>query len=381
MTNKTALYFDYNATAPLKESVRDLVYTLLSAPGNASAPHGFGREARKHVERAREQIAALIGVPAPQIIFNSGATEGNNTVLQSFKGARILIEATAHPSVLQAAPEAELIPVDNSGLIDLEAYEALLTSGKTPALVSATFVNNETGVIQPIGKLAKLAKKHGALFHCDAVQAAGREAINMPRLHIDYLTLSAHKIGGPQGAGALAVGSSGGSCLDFPRLLYGGGQERRHRAGTENVAAIAGFGLAAELALKDQDEFQKLAGLRDKLETALKEIAQATVFFGQDAPRVANTSCFALPGLPSKTQLINLDLAGIAVGSGAACSSGAAHGSHVLAAMGASRAAIDSALRVSLGWGTTPDNIDRFIDVWSQIYARMNDKIKGNAHA
>ncbi len=372
----TNTYLDYNATAPLKPTVIAHMTEILSTVGNASSAHSFGRTARKHVEDAREQVAALVGIPAAQIVFNSGATEGNNTILQAFKGQRILIAATEHPSVREAAPEAEHIPVLSNGLLDMEAYETLLQKGPTPALVSVMFVNSETGVIQPIGKIAKLAKKHGALFHCDAVQAAGRVAIDMPRLHIDYLTLSAHKIGGPQGVGALAVGNcENGACLDIPKLLYGGGQEKRHRAGTENVAGIAGFGLAAELALKDFEDFQKLAILRDKQEKALKEIAPEIIFFGQNAERVANTSCFALFGIASKTQLMNLDLAGIAVSGGSACSSGSAKGSHVLAAMGASEEEIASALRVSLGWDTKPADIDRFIEVWSAMYNRMKGKI------
>ncbi|MCB9988403.1 MAG: cysteine desulfurase [Rhodospirillales bacterium] len=374
------VYLDYNATAPLKPAVIALMTDLLAQPGNASSAHGFGREARKNVENAREKIAALAGVENGQVVFNSGATEGNNTILKAFQGQRVLVAATEHPSVLEAAPDADLIPVASDGTIDMAAYETLLKTGPSPALVSIMFVNNETGVIQPIGKLAKLAKKYGALFHCDAVQAAGRVAIDMTRLHIDYLTLSAHKIGGPQGAGALIAGNcENGTCLDIPKFLHGGGQERRNRAGTENVPAIAGFGMAVELAMKDMDAFQKLAALRDKLESEIATIAPEAVFFGQGAERVANTSSFALPGVPTKTQLINLDLAGIAVSGGSACSSGSAKGSHVLAAMGAPEEYVTSALRVSLGWGTKPADIDRFIEVWSGMYNRVKDKVKKHA--
>lgn len=366
------IYLDYNATAPLRPEALAAMQPLLQGPHNASSIHYFGRKGRKAVETARDQIAALLGLPAGQIIFNSGATEGNNTVLRHFDGERILISATEHPSIIEAAPAAEKIPVNTQGLIDLAALEKLLKAEKT-ALVSVMFANNETGVIQPVQEIAALAHKHGALFHCDAVQAAGRIAIDMPTLGIDFLTLSAHKLGGPQGVGALALGL----CGVTPTLLHGGGQEKRARAGTENVAGIAGFGAAAKAAQDHLHDFQVLEKLCNELESALIKHHPDTVIFGQDAPRIANTTLFAAPDLAAETALIALDLDGIAVSNGSACSSGRVEPSHVLRAMKIDPALAAGAIRISLGWATQPGDIEAFIAAWTKLYQRS----RKTAHA
>ena len=364
MDKKT--YLDYNATAPTRPEVVRAVCEGLQAPHNASSVHSFGREGRKMVERAREQGAALIGTPANQVIFNSGATEGNNTVLHHFKDERILVSAIEHPSVLKALENIETIPVHKNGTLDLDALETALKE-KPTALVSLMLVNNETGVIQPVAEAGALAHKYGSLFHCDAVQAAGRIPINMAILGIDFLTLSAHKIGGPQGVGALALGI----CGITPTLLHGGGQEKQARAGTENVAGITGFGLAAELAKNELSSYTaKYSALQSPLENALCKINNLKIH-GQNTSRIANTTLLSLPGASSETLLIALDLEGIAVSNGSACSSGRVQPSHVLKAMGASDEETTSAIRISTGWNTTQNDIDRFIKVWQNITDRL----------
>ncbi len=367
------IYLDYNATAPARPGVASLVAELMAEPFNASSVHAPGQMARKHVEHARGKVAALVGAKPDQVIFNSGATEANNTVLKAYAGQRILVSAIEHPSVLMAAPEAELIPVTPEGVVDLVAFEEMVSRQPAPAFVSVMMVNNETGVIQPVKEIAGIAKARGAAVHTDAVQVAGRIPVDVKALGVDYLSLSAHKIGGPQGVGALVVGP----CTEPPVLIEGGGQEKRRRAGTENAAGIAGFGLAAELALTDMEDYQVLGNLRDDLEARLKSVAPDLKVFGEGALRVAGTSSFTVPGVPSKTQLINLDLEGIAVSDGSACSSGTTKASHVLEAMGASPEEIGSALRVSMGWGTKPEEVQRFLDVWEKMYARVKNKADG----
>ncbi len=365
---KAHIYLDYNASAPLLPQARAAIIEAIDAQNgayNASAVHYFGREGRKIVEHARMHISALTGTPASQIIFNSGATEGNNTILSHFSNEKILITATEHPSVLDA-PNAIKIPVDTNGLVNLAALEDLLQKHK-PALVSCMLVNNESGIIQDVAKISALAHKYGALFHSDATQAAGRMPINMQENGIDFLTLSAHKIGGPQGAGALALGL----CGQTPTLLFGGGQEKSARAGTENVAGIAGFGAAAKAALENMETYKNLAILRDKLEKQIKKISPEIIIHSEDAPRAANTTFFSLPGQDSQSMLMALDLEGIAVSNGSACSSGTVKPSHVLIAMGMDEKSASSALRISTGWDTKESDIEAFLIAWQKIYNRI----------
>jgi len=367
------IYLDYNATAPIRPEAIEIMAAAMKDAHNASAIHSFGRQGRSVIESARDELAAIAAIPATQIIFNSGATEGNNTVLRFFAdqypSEQILISAIEHPSTLEAIPNAVIIPVTNDGIIDLTALEALLQN-KT-SLVSTMMVNNETGIIQPIAEIAALAHKHGALLHVDGVQAAGRIPINMPKHGIDFLTLSAHKIGGPQGVGALCLGL----CGITPTLLHGGGQEKSARAGTENVAGIAGFAAAAKLAIAEQDEYQKkLYKIRDHLETELAQYEHVKIY-GQNQNRVANTTLLSLPGLSSETLLMSFDLDGIAISNGSACSSGKVEPSHVLKAMNESDKAASGALRISTGWNTTHQDIEAFLSTWKKIYTRMQGKI------
>lgn len=369
----TTIYMDYNATAPMRPEVRALMMEVMGAPRNASSVHALGREARAMVEHARSTISRLTGAPPEQVVFNSGATEANNTVLNHFAqhapNERILLSSIEHPSVLDSPSHADHIPVTPEGLIDLNALEKLLQDKKT-ALVSVMLVNNETGVIQPLRDISALAHKYGALVHCDGVQAAGRIPININTLGIDFLTLSAHKIGGPQGVGALILGL----CGITPTLLHGGGQEKKARAGTENVTGIVGFGKACEIAIAEMTKYQNLETLRDQLEDRLRSIEGDIEIHGEHAPRVANTSMFSLPGMRTEAALMALDLDGIAISNGSACSSGTVHPSHVLKAMGADDTQASSALRISLGWNTQPSDIERFIESFSKLHARISNR-------
>ncbi len=360
------VYLDYNATAPIRPEVMQVMTTAMQSAHNASSIHSFGRKARKYVEDARDEIAKLTGAPRAQIIFNSGATEGNNTVLQYFKNETVLVSAVEHPSVLEAAPKAPHIPVTKDGTIDLNAFENLLKDHK-PALVSIMLVNNETGIIQPIKQASDLAHKYGALFHSDGVQAAGRIKIDIAEMGIDFLTLSAHKLGGPQGVGALCLGI----CGITPVLLHGGGQEKSARAGTENVAGIAGFGKAAALANENLSHYQTdCTNLLAPLEIVLCKINNLTIW-GKDTNKTPNTCLFTIPGLSSETLLMALDLEDIAVSNGSACSSGRVEPSHVLKAMGATDDEASCAIRVSIGWNTKPEDIDAFAAAFTKIHARI----------
>lgn len=366
---KTQTYLDYNATAPVLPDCIELMREVMALPANASSVHSFGRRGRSYLEKARDQLGALAGAEPAYITFNSGATEGNNTVLQNFSGRNILVSAIEHPAVTETATSAATIPVTEEGLIDLGALEALL-SGKTnkPALIAAMLVNNETGVIQPIEEIVRLVRKLSpeSLILCDAAQAPGKIELDFSALQVDYLTLSAHKMGGPAGVGAL-ITSPGAPPV---RLLYGGGQEKSLRAGTENVAAIAAFGLAAERAKENIGKFQTLQALQQRLENRLKNDVPAVKIFGNRAKRIANTTCICYPAIPAQTQMMALDLDGIAVSSGSACSSGTIKPSKTLLAMGATEREASSSLRISTGWDSTSDDIDRFLDAWLTLVSR-----------
>ena len=362
-------YLDHNAATAIRPEVVAMSHEIMSQTGNASSVHTSGRAARSHVEHAREQVALLCGVQSPQVVFTSSATESNNTVLNAFRDERILVSAIEHPSVMEAAPGAEIIPATKDGVIDEVAFAAMMDQGPAPALISIMMVNNETGVIQDISSLAKIArKKHpGIYIHCDAVQAAGKIKIDFPSLHLDYLSLSAHKCGGPQGVGALIL-SPGAKPVKF---MHGGGQEKRQRAGTENVAGIAGFGFAAQIAQGNIEDYSKLAALRDRLEAEIKKATPDAIILGAQAQRVANTACIAVPGVNAQTLLMALDLEGIACSSGAACSSGTVKTSAVAKAMGIPENYLNGVMRFSLGWNSTTADIDAAIAAWLKVIPRL----------
>ncbi|CAG0902364.1 unnamed protein product [Cyprideis torosa] len=311
--------------------------------GNASSVHQYGRHARKYVEDARQQVANLCHVSPEQIIFTSGATESINTVLCGHRDKPVFISDIEHPATIAAAPHASRIPVTKDGVVDVAVYQNMLKNDP-PALVSIMLVNSETGVIQPIAEMAKLAHEVGALFHTDAVQGAGRIDISLDTLGVDFISLSAHKMAGPQGVGTIVTRAG----IEPPKFMLGGSQEKNCRAGTYNAPGIAGMGLAAELALKNLDHYAALEKMRDHMEKQIHQISNSAIIYGENAPRVGNTCNVGLPGVPAQTQMMALDLDGISVSSGSACSSGSFKPSHVLTAMSVDEEAAKSALRISL---------------------------------
>ena len=372
-TQKPNIYMDCNATMPVRPEAVDAMVSVLRETGNPSSIHAHGRLARRHVEDARQAVAALVHTNPSYVFFTGGATESNNIVLRSYDGKRILVSAIEHPSVIEVNRDAEKIPVGADGIVDLDALEKMILAGPIPALVSIMLVNNETGIIQPIAEIVRLIRRISpmTLVHTDAVQAAGRIKIDFSALQADFLSLSAHKMGGPQGVGALVMAPG----AKIHKLTRGGGQEKRQRPGTENVAGIAGFGQAAAIAAAEIETFQMLAGLRDALESRLLALEPRLRIIGRDSPRVANTTQIALPGIAAETQLMALDLAGISVSSGSACSSGTVKPSHVLEAMGIPENTAKGALRISLGWHTVKEDIDAFVTAWDHMHRRIKDKI------
>ncbi len=371
-------YLDHNATSPLRDGARTAVERAFATLGNASSIHAGGRAARALIEDARAKVAMLADVPPQDVVFTSGGTEANalalwGAVAGALEGrqkgeqriTRLFVSAIEHSSVLANAAAVterfaglrlETIPVRSNGVADMEALAESLREGKGRALVVLMAANNETGVIQPVAQAAKLVEDAGALLMVDGVQAAGKMA--MPKA--DYLTLSAHKIGGPQGVGALVIKSG----APYAPLILGGGQERGARAGTENTPGIAGFGAAAESCQPGT------AVLRDRFEAGLQQIAHEVIIFGAKSDRVTNTSNFSLPGIGAETALMALDLDGVMLSSGAACSSGKVKRSHVLAAMGVDDAAAGAALRASFGWNSTAADVEAALDSISKLVAR-----------
>lgn len=375
------IYLDWNATAPLMGAAREAMLEALAMPGNPSSVHAEGRAARAVVEKARREVAGLVGAEPAHVTFTASATEAANHVLSPayrmgksrVSLGRLYVSAIEHPAVRAggrfAADKVTELPVTPSGILDLEALAAHLAAHDAAdglPLVAVMLVNNETGIIQPIQAIAAIVKKFGGLLVVDAVQAAGRVPLSIADLGADFLILSAHKLGGPKGVGALV--SRGETLMPEP-LVRGGGQEKGHRAGTENLAAIAGFGAAArEMASDLTERNARLTALRDRAEEAMLSAAPDTVIYGRSEARVGNTSFFHLPGLKAETGQIAFDLEGVALSAGAACSSGKVGASHVLTAMGEDAAT--GALRLSIGPDTTESDIDRFLGAFAKIAAR-----------
>ncbi|TDH59426.1 aminotransferase class V-fold PLP-dependent enzyme [Dankookia rubra] len=350
---------DANATEPLRPEARAAAVAALEAGGNPSSVHAAGRAARRRLEEAREAVAARFGARGQDLVFTGGGTEANALAVAGLgRGRRVLVGATEHPAVLAAAPGAAVIPVRPDGTVDLGALEALLAAGG-PALVCLMAANNETGVLHPLARAAALCRARGALLHVDAVQAAGRVAL--PADH-DSLAISGHKLGGPAGAGALLLRPG----LEVPALIAGGGQERGRRGGTEPLPAIAGLAAAARAAT----DAARLGALRDRIEAGIAALAPEAIIAGAGAPRLANTSSIILPGVAAETQVIALDLAGVRVSAGAACSSGKVGRSPVLAAMGFGDLA-GCGIRVSLPWDAAEDAPERFLAAWGAMRDRL----------
>ena len=371
-------YFDWNATAPLRQEARAAMAAALDLTGNASSVHAEGRAARQVIEKAREQVARLVGAEAKNVTFTSGATEANILALTpaiEIGGAKALrdklfISAIEHPSVRSggrfAADAIEELPVTGDGVVDLHALRSVLARAEHP-LVSVMLANNETGVIQPIREIAKIVHAANGVLHVDAVQGPGRIDCDIGDLGADLMSLSAHKLGGPQGAGALI--RRGDIHIAEP-LIKGGGQERGLRAGTENVAAIAGFGAAAAV-LAHQADAVRMAALRDRIEAAIKATVPFAVIFGETVQRLPNTTLFAVPGMKAETAIIAFDLNGIAVSSGSACSSGKVQASHVLAAMGVEPILAQGAVRISLGWSTSEHDVEKLLAALTKVSSSL----------
>ena len=341
---RAPIYLDYNATALVRPEVREVVLEMLAAPMNPSSVHGFGREAKKQLENARKTIAQAVSAFSNEVIFCGSGTEANSMALKGVAGRMVIVSAVEHSSVLVHGERQ--VAVDENGLVDVGALDAML-AGCGPALVSVMLANNETGVIQPMGEVAAICKKHAALLHVDAVQGLGKIPVDFGALGADMLSIAGHKMGAGVGAAALIVQQK----LPILPFLKGGGQELNRRAGTENVAAIAGFAKAVELV--DLSHMKKLRGWLDGLETQLSH----TVIFGKNTGRLPNVSCLGLRGLSQEVALMKLDLAGFAVSAGSACSSGRMEPSHVLKAMGVEVKLAASAIRISGGWATTQHDI------------------------
>lgn len=363
----TITYLDHNATTPVRPEAMQAMLAAMQEGGNPSSVHAAGRTARKRLEQARRDVASLIGGDAAGLVFTSGGTEANALALLGSGRPRILYAAIEHDSVRAAHPQAESVAVTPDGVLDLAVLEAMLASDSRPAIVSLMLANNETGIVQPVAEARDIAHRHGALIHCDAIQAAGKLPIDVAALGVDLMTISAHKIGGPPGVGALYIRPG----LELAAIQRGGGQERRLRGGTENLPGIAGFAAAAIAATADIDRLQALAGWRDALEEGVLAATPQAVVVGRDMPRLPNTSCIALPGVKAENIVMALDLAGVAVSAGSACSSGKVTASHVLAAMGLPPEVAGGAIRISLGWNSARADVEIFLAVWSQTARRL----------
>ncbi|MCJ2012292.1 cysteine desulfurase family protein [Methylobacterium sp. J-076] len=378
-------YLDHNATAPVRPAVAEAVARALALPGNPSSVHAEGRAARAALEAARGQVAALVGARPAQAVFTSGGTEAANAALSGAlrrRGwpapTRLLVSASEHPCVAAGhrypADAVEILPVDAAGLLDLDALAARLAAlaGET-VVISVHAANNETGVIQPLGEVVARARAHGrALVHSDAVQAVGKIPLDFAGLGLDALTLSGHKFAAPKGVGALVLADDVTLAEAFVR---GGGQEKRQRCGTESLPSVVGMGEAARIAADSlAAEAGRLAALRDRAEAGVMALAPDAVVFGAGAPRLPNTLSFAVPGLDAPAALIALDLAGVAVSSGSACSSGKVARSATLAAMGVPSALAGGALRVSLGWNTVEEDVSRLLHAFERVVTSLYER-------
>jgi len=368
------VYLDWNATTPLRTEARQAMAGAWEQSGNPSSVHTEGRKARRLVEDARAAIAAAVGARPQDVVFSSGGTEANALALTpglrrgaGQKVERLLVSAIEHASVLAGgrfrAEAIGTINVTGAGLVDLDHLRTQLADGP-PALVSVMSANNETGAVQPTADVARIVHQAGGLLHVDAIQAFGKIRFDLSAMGADLVTLSAHKIGGPKGAGAVVLAED---VQGLEPLLRGGGQELGRRAGTENVAGISGFGAAAKAAMAALEaDAARLGGLRNRLEDGLKQ-TPGMIVFSEGAPRLPNTTLFTVPGLKAETAVIGFDLAGIAVSSGSACSSGKVQPSHVLDAMGLGRELAQGAVRLSLGWSTSEADIELTLKAWRKL--------------
>lgn len=361
------IYLDHNATSPLRPEAVAAISAAMTIVGNGSSVHAGGRAARKAIEQSRDAIAELCSADRDMVTFTSGGTEANNLVVAGAGCSRILISAVEHPSIKDASESAEVIPVTAEGVINLDALEELLKSSSATTLVSIMYANNETGVIQPVEQAAELARQYGAIVHCDAVQAAGKIPIDVKSLGVHLLSLSSHKIGGPAGSGAL-INIEG---VPVSPTFLGGGQEKKVRSGTENLIGIVGFGAAAAAVnAGGLGEIANIKAWRDELEARALDSVRDLRIVASATKRLANTSCLVSPGIDSETQVMAMDLAGICISAGSACSSGKVGVNPVMTAMGFDDAEARSVIRVSLGWSTKQSDIDAFLGAWCGLHER-----------
>lgn len=379
------VYLDHNATTTTRPAVITAMAETLAATGNPSSVHAEGRAKRALVEEARRSVAKLVGADAACVTFTSGGTEASNLALSpSIRDAedprpvtRLVVSAVEHPAVMVgwrfARPEVDRISVDRDGVVDLGEIEYVFARHQEEhpgerMMLALMLANNETGVIQPVAKAVAIAKRYGGLVHVDAVQAAGKISVDLRALGADFMAIAAHKFGGPAGAGAL-IRAHDALHIEEP-VIRGGGQEKGQRGGTENVAGVVGMGVAADEALAGLDAFAALTQDRDALEAGLRRVSGDVAIFGEGAARLPNTSCFAVPGMAAANAMIALDLAGIAVSSGSACSSGKSKASPVLDAMGVAHDLSSGMLRVSFGWSSRKSDGDAFLSAWERIVSR-----------
>lgn len=358
------IFFDHNSTVPLLNSVREAMFEISSQPLNSSSLHHYGRIAKKTLETARAKLLNFTGSHnGYNTIFTSCGTESNNLALKGFSNVSIITSTIEHPSVIHVANNP-LINVTKAGVIDLNTLDYICSIQNAPFLVSIMAANNETGVLQPIDQAAKIVHKYNGLIHSDASQVFGKIQFNISELDLDMVTISAHKFGGPLGAAALIVKKN----LDLKPIMFGGGQEFRYRPGTQNLPAIHGFGIAAEIALNTLDEYAKLSQLRDLMERELKNISPNSIVFGGESVRLPNTLSISMPDVTSETQVIYFDINGYSVSAGSACSSGKMDLPYVLMNMGYSENEARCSLRISLGLNNTLDEIKSFVKVWQDLY-------------
>lgn len=373
-------YLDHNATAPVRPEVIDAVANAMARDGNALSVHEEGRKARKALDEAREAVRALVNGPVNGIIFTSGGTEAIHLAIHGFVGAndirRIFVSAIEHSAVAATAAmtgaEIETIPALTSGVVDLEWLKKRLAGYDVAReggfLVCAMFANNETGVIQPVRDIADITHDADGLFFCDAAQAVGKVPVNFVMSGADAMSLTGHKFGGPNGAGALIVGPN----LPLDPQFRGGGHEENRRSGTHNVPALAGLGVAARLAEKSLARADEIASLRDHMQGPAENAG--AIIWGKGEERLPGTLCLSAPGFPAEKQMMIMDLAGIAISAGSACSSGKSKPSHVLVAMGASEEEAMSSIRVSIGWNSTDEDADAFIREWPAAFERIKER-------
>jgi cysteine desulfurase len=371
---KQPIYLDHNATTDLLNEVKESMITSLGISYNPSSVHSFGQRAKAAIENARSQILTALHASREKyrLIFTSSGTEANNLVMHNFIDSHLFVSAVEHASILKPAMSRQsvsIIKVDSNGLLDLSDLEHELAKSKaTNKLVSVMYANNETGAIQNIAQITRLAHRYNAIIHTDAVQAFGKIHINLADLGVDLITISSHKCGGPVGAAALIYKKA----ITLHAQILGGGQERGIRSGTENVVAIVGLGKIAELLLQIINKFEGIRKLRDLLEGSISSMVPEVIIFSKNVTRLPNTSCLTMPYISNDVQLINFDLTGFAVSAGAACSSGKIETSNVLLAMGVDKNVANTAIRVSLGISNTLEDINSFIAAWKSIYSRLS---------